>query len=506
MPKFDDYLTASDYYRFLNCPHWPYYERFATDEERELKRKLTPSEQQRLEDGMTHEKEVIATIFKDWQVEELEVTGDPEQDAAQTLKLMKSGAEYIYQGTLTHEDWTGRPDLLKRVDGQSDFGNWMYVPMDIKSSHVVQRYHRLQLMFYAVLLEQAQGRFPSRGYIINKDGDEHEVVLGEYVEEFEQFTKELEQIRAGEKPDPVLRKSCFDVGPWGAVCMHEAQSRDDIAQLFNVDIRKLKGLRELGVRTIQDAAAMDPVELDGRMPGLRQHGLEVAKWQAEALLNHQVIVREPVDLEEPAMEIHFDIESDPPNDMDYLYGILIRTKDKTEYRPFVAKRLEDEGKMWREFLEWIETLKTPYTVIHYAVYEKTRLAVLEKRYGGSEALDQFRERMIDLKQVITSSIVLPLYFYGLKYTAPFFGFSWRGDVKGGSQSVDVFEKYLETGDVKLLNDILIYNEDDVRATSVLADWCRAYARKLTRYDQPYPWESGIPSAYAEVSGGGGEVS
>jgi uncharacterized protein len=495
MSKYQDYLTASDYYRFLNCPHWPYYDRFASEEEKELKREPTEAELKRQEDGVAHEKEVVEALFKNKDMIELDVTGDPEKDSEATLDLMRRGVPLIYQGTITNNDWTGRPDLLKKVDGESIFGAWHYVPIDIKSAHNVGKYHRLQLMFYAVILEQLQGGFPARGYIINKDGEEHEVMLGDYVAEFHEFTEELEKIRAGEKPDPVLRKSCFDVGPWGKLCEHDAKVSNDIAQLFNVDVKKLRALRELGIRTIEDAAGMDPVELDGKSPGLRQHGLEVAKQQAESLLHDIVIVREAVVLNAPPMEIHFDIESDPPNDVDYLLGILIRTREKTEYIPFVAKKLEDEGKMWKEFLAWMETLEEPYQVIHYAPYEKIRLKVLERRYGGSEALDRFRENMIDMKQVITHSVVLPLYFYGLKYSAPFFGFKWRGDVKSGGQSVDVFEEYLATQNEDLLNEIILYNEDDVRATAVLADWCRAYARKLTTYSEPYPWVGGILSEY-----------
>ncbi len=497
MSKYEDYLTASDYYKFLHCPHWPYYERFATEEEEQYKREATEAEQQRQEDGLLHEKEVVNELFKDQELLEVEMTGDKEKDADATLELMRQGTPVIYQGTITHEDWTGRPDLLRRVEGDSLVGNWHYVPVDIKSSHHVQKYHRLQLMFYAVILEQMQGRFPSRGFIINKDGDEHEVVLGDYVKEFHEYTEELEKIRAGEKPDPVLRKTCFDVGYWGQLCEHYAKSTDDIAQLFNVDIRKLRALRELGIRTNEDAAHMDPMELDGKLPGLREHGLTVAKQQAQSLLEKSVIVREVVDLQSPETEIHFDIESDPPNDTDYLLGVYIRTRDKSEYRAFVAKSLDEEEAMWREFLAWVEELREPYHVIHYANYEHIRLNVLEKRYGGSEALDRFRGNMIDIKGILIHSIVLPLYFYGLKYSAPFFGFNWRGDVKSGGQSVDVFEKYLETKDEDLLKEIILYNEDDVRATAVLADWMREYARELKTYMNPYPWNGSITTEYSK---------
>ncbi|MFA6447700.1 MAG: TM0106 family RecB-like putative nuclease [Patescibacteria group bacterium] len=488
------FLTATDYYKFLQCPHWPYYDLYATDEEKKLKRELTPGEQKRLENGVTNEKEIIDTIKDAQEVVEAPQTKNIPNDFASTLELMRKGVPLIYQGTLMDGDHAGRPDLLKKVQGQSVFGDWYYVPMDIKSSHEVEKYHRLQLMFYAVLLESIQERFPGRGYIINKDG-EMEVELGENVAEFEEITKELEAIRAGEKPEPVLRKTCKETGVWGEVCQKYAESLNDIALLFNVDVNKLKALRELKVRTIQDAAEMDIMDLDGKAPGLRLHGLEVAKLQAQSLLRSQVIVREPIFLPAAVMEIHFDIESDPPNDTDYLFGLLIRTPQGQEYKAFVARSLEEEGKMWHEFLDWLATLNQPYQVMHYASFERIRLNVLRARYGGSPHLDLFMERMVDLKKIATSSLVFPLYFYGLKYIAKFLGFSWRGNVKGGGQSVDVFEEYLRTKNEDLLQQIITYNEDDVRATAVLADWCRAYAGTRTAYDKPFPWESGIPSSF-----------
>jgi len=68
-------------------------------------------------------------------------------------------------------------------------------------------------------------------------------------------------------------------------------------------------------------------------------------------------------------------------------------------------------------------------------------------------------------------------------------------VTGGGQSVDVFEEYLSTGKQKLLDDIILYNEDDVRATAYVLDGCREYAKELTSYDEPYPWQQGFLHRY-----------
>ncbi len=448
---------------------------------------MTDSEKGRLEDGLKHEADVVAKLFQNIEARRAPETKDAKADFEETLKLMKEGVALIYQGTLTDGDWTGRPDLLERHDGESALGSWHYVPVDVKSSHELQKYQKLQLTFYSKLLERIQGRFPARPAILNIDGDRMEFEAADMLREFEETVVELDRIRAGERPDPVLRKDCFDTGPWGAACERFARSQNDIALLYNVDVRKLRALRSVGVRTLEDAAEMDPFAMEGSAPGLRLHGLEVCKLQAKSLLHNQVTVREPVTLPSDGLEIHFDIESDLPNDVDYLYGFLIRESTGDRYRSFVAESLEGEGDMWRSFLEWIETLPEIFTVYHFGIYEKTRLSVLEKRYSGSPALERFRRAMVDLRQVTASSIVFPIYFYGLKTVAPFLGFSWKGTVKGGSQSIDVFERFLETKDRALLEGIIAYNEEDVRATAVLKDWLVKYATNRCMYERPYPW-------------------
>ncbi|MBU1629753.1 TM0106 family RecB-like putative nuclease [Patescibacteria group bacterium] len=483
-----DYLTATDFYQLFKCPHWPYFERFADDEEKKLKRDFTESEIKRMEDGVAHEARVVADFFKDEEVVKANVVHDAEKDFEATLDLMRQGVTYIYQGTLTFGDWTGRPDLLERQTGESELGAWHYIPLDVKSTFRLEKYQKFQLTFYSVLLEKIQKRFPAQAAIFNLDRERMSFQPADFLREFEETVVELERIRAGERPDPVLRKSCFDSGPWGAACERLAKMNDDIALLYNVDVKKLRVLRDLGVRTVADAAEMDPAVLDGTAPGLRAHGLERIKLQARALRDEQVYIRKPADLPAAGLEIHFDIESYPPDDKDYLYGFLIREKTGDRYQSFFSRSAEGEEGMWREFLAWIETLPENFTVYHFAVYEKTRLAILEKRYGGSAALEHFRENMVDLKEMINSCAIFPLYFYGLKYVASFLGFSWQGAVKGGSQSVDYYEKFLENGDESLLEAVVRYNEEDVRATAFLKDWLEKYAQEITSYEQHYPWQ------------------
>jgi predicted RecB family nuclease len=487
-------LTATDFYKYITCPHWPWFDRFASADEQQLKRALTSGEERRLDDGLSHERDVMKVLFADQSVAELAPTGDSATLFQATLKAMQQGASVIYQGTLIHGDWHGRPDILLRQDGASKLGHWHYVPVDIKTSHEIKVTHRLQLVFYALLLQHVQGLFSEKGAIVNSDKEWIWLELKTFVPEFEDVLAKIEQIRAGEKPPMVLRKACMDTSPWGEACKRQAEAANDIALLYNVDVKKLAALREFGIKTVEDATSAHVQDFVGAAPGLTAHALENAQLQARSLVHKTVFIKEPVALPHAPLEIYFDIESDLPNDVDYLYGFLLHpagSKETPKYLSFVAERPQDEAAMWASFLAWLETLPPDYVVYHYAPFELTRLKLLESRHGGSAALHTFRDRLCDLKPLATKRITYPLYFYGLKYICKFLGFRWTGVLQSGGESIDWYERWCETGDRDILRQIIQYNEDDVRATLFLKNWLSAYARNITQYESPYPWQKSV---------------
>jgi uncharacterized protein len=471
-------LVATDFYKYIQCPHWPYWDLYGDPKD---KRDETDEEIMRKQDGLDHERQIVAELFGEAET----VTGKGETGAEATLALMREGASLIYQGTLKDGEWEGRPDILERQEGKSRFGDWYYVPVDVKRSHELKKEHKAQLMFYAVLLERIQGRFPSHPAIVNGDGERIGFDAEQFESEFREMIRDLERIREGERPAPVYRKACEDTSPWGVACRRLAEETEDIALLYNVDMRKLRALRSLGVHTIHDAARLVPEALEGQAPGLTLRGLEAIRRQAISLTTESVLIREPFVDPTEGLEIHFDIESHPPSDTDYLYGFWMEGK----YHAIVSERPEDERRLWSDFLAWIRTLPETYTVWHYAAYEPVRLHQLARRYQteGDPYLMKFVNSFKDLKDYAADTAVFPVYFYSLKKIASFLGFSWKGDVKGGGASVTAYEDWLETGKRATLDAIVQYNREDVQATAHILDWMRRYARTREEFGPPYPW-------------------
>jgi predicted RecB family nuclease len=481
-------IHSFDFFKYLICPHWPWFERFATDEEKKKMRVLTDGEIRRLDDGYQFEERVMRELMHEKRIRIMSEKGEAQQLFLATKEAMEQGEEVIYHGTLLDGDVVAVPDMLLRTPGASTLGNWHYIPFDLKSSHELKKTHLFQLICYAQLLERIQGVVPERAGILNRDHEEHAIDPKESAGEFFEVLEKLRMIDRGERPSPVVRKSCFDVSPWGSACLADAEKTNDIALIYNVDVKKLVALRGLGVRTVADAANMEVSSYADAVQGLTTHALETIKMQAQSLLAGTVFIKKAVQLPESSCEIYFDIESDLPNDVDYLYGFLVCKDGKTEYIPFVAEQPSDEGAMWHAFLAWLQTLPPEYVVYHYAPFEPMRLRLLESRHGTSEQLEIFRSRMVDLKPIATKQLTLPLHFYSLKKICRFFGFSWRGELQSGGASIDYYERWCETGDRKILNDILIYNEDDDRATLHLKKWLSEYAGETGTYQKPYPWQ------------------
>lgn len=473
-------ITGSMFYKYDACPHWLYFDAHGDPKKME---KRSAFAEILLEGGRLHEKDVIAGLA----YEEVKARG-LEARAKATLKLMRDGVERIYHGVLMDDEFVGEPDLLERSDhAGSSFGPFHYVAVDIKSAERLTDAHKYQLACYGELLERVQGVRPAEGFILNGSGVRVGFPLAEFMPQFREAVEEVRKCLEGEPPPPHVSSGCKQ-SPWFKECVRFAQERDDIALLYNVKKKVVRALREHGVRTVHDAARIVPRELHMKDPSFKLALLERIRLQAESLITGKDFVRKRIDLPSAPTEVFFDIEGDPLEQVEYLFGFLVRRDGREDYVHQLAERPNLEGRMWEQFLGWLETLEGDYVVYHYGGYELARLVSLEGRYGGSRRLDVFRDRMVDLNEIVKESMVFPLYFYSIKDIGNHIGYRRSDTIKGGGESVAFYEEWLKSGDRKKLDDIIEYNKDDVVATRYLKDWLdhrrRAHEEELGKEERP----------------------
>lgn len=479
-------FTPSLFFQHATCPHWIWRDLYGDQKRKgelpELSKKL-------LEQGVLHEDDYI----KDLHVTAVDRTLG-EAGYVKTLELMKQGVPLIYQGSIRmtkdNVQYTGRPDLLERIPVPSKLGKYSYRPLDIKNSKEVKTTHWLQLTMYAMILENIQGVFPERVAIINS---ERERINFQLTTLHQQKTRkkiaEILAIMQGEKPPLKLVSSCKN-SPWFSECIREAELADDIALIYKLDGRAMEQLRAVGITTVHQAANMNLHTLPV-IPYITFEGLQKVKLQAQSLVEKTIKWISHPTIPETPVKIYFDIEGDPLLQVQYLFGFWITgdaqkrfgkaghiipgDKPDRYYLYFLAEKPEDEELMWKQFVHWLRTLPHhSYSVYHFADYERSRTLGMAKRFGDLELVEPFVNKFIDLCAIVQSSVIFPLYFYSIKDIAKskFVNYKWRHPKAGGAQSIFWYEKWLETGDKQVLQDIINYNEDDVVATEHLHNWLK----------------------------------
>lgn len=163
-------ISPSLFYKYTKSPHWIWYDIHGDQSKKidlpELTKRL-------MESGVLHEEDYVKNIKKTM------IDKDLSDDDAEklTLQSMRSGEELIYQGVISTIDkdvkLKGRPDFLKKCKGSSKFGNYYYIPVEIKNSTKCDKpEYKMQLMVYALILKRIQGHMPNTANIINKNKEE----------------------------------------------------------------------------------------------------------------------------------------------------------------------------------------------------------------------------------------------------------------------------------------------------------------------------------------------
>lgn len=466
-------ISPSLFFQYSSSPHWIWYDIHGDHTKKvdlpELTKRL-------IEGGVLHEANYVKDVRK--------VTVDKElsnDEAVQlTLQYMRAGEELIYQGVISCIDgdvkFKGRPDFLKKCSGASNFGDYYYIPVEIKNSTKCEKPdYKKQLMFYAIILNRIQGFMPPVGEFINKNKDKISCELtGKLLQSTNDTIGNILSILRGNKPLLKITKMALQT-PWSEVLLEEAENRSDISLLYDIESSVMVGLKNEGINNLKNMSECDVDSLP-KIKGASVDTLRRLKVQANSLVSNTILQICKPEIPDAQTKIYFDIEGDPFLGVEYLFGCLIvKNNSKGEFKYFLAEKPEDENIMWDQFLNWLKMENFEnFKVYHFHHYEKTQLNKLAKKYGGCEQLDYFINNLVDLSAKLTNSYIFPVYFYSIKDIAKHLNFKWQHEKAGGAQSIFWYEMWLETKDRNILQDIINYNEDDVNATEFLHKWLISY--------------------------------
>jgi len=184
------------------------------------------------------------------------------------------------------------------------------------------------------------------------------------------------------------------------------------------------------------------------------------------------------------VELFFDIETDPMRDLCYLHGFVIREQaasgaPRERFDGIFAADATPQAE--RDAFAQAMAVFRRYPaalVVHYSKYERTEYRKLAAKYpdvAGSGEIEALfaAPRALDLYfDVVKPASEWPTHDFSIKSLAKHCGFHWRDSDPSGASSIEWFDQWARTGDPRLRQRLLDYNEDDCRAMRVVWDVLR----------------------------------
>lgn len=414
----------------------------------------------------------------------------------QTLEAMAAGAEVIYQATLRDGPWVGHADFLRRIDGESSvFGSWRYEVADTKLARSPKAKFLVQLAFYSQLVAKAQSAEPRMMHVVLGDGSERAFRCADYMHYFEalqaRFLAYVSGLGSGaaSPPYPVPCEHC-DLCDWRELCAQRRLADDHLSQVAGVTRVQTVKLEAAGISTMAKLATLPFGASVSRM-----HVDTLGKLRGQAELQHEakctgkrrvkLLELDPearrgfYRLPEPDIgDMFFDMEGDPLEigGLEYLFGLWCWEEGGWAFKSFWAHDRAQERVAFEQFMDFVQERRRQFPrahVYHYASYEETALKRLASFHATREVeMDNLLRHgvLVDLYKVVREGLRISESSYSIKYVERFYRPAREGDVQNAGASIVYYERWRETGDPKLIEDIAAYNRDDVESTQQLRDW------------------------------------
>jgi uncharacterized protein len=485
-------ITATQLYSHLTCPHRVVMDVVGNPAERDA---VSPFVQLLWERGTAHEREVMTGLgapFLDLSA----LAGDAKEAA--TREAIARREPLIYSGRLSVHELLGEPDLLRFEQGG-------YVAIDIKSGAGregsegedegrLRREYGVQLALYTDLLTRMGLAAGRHGYIWDVHRTETrydlDVPLGPKSPSLWELYLKTRAAMQGTLAAPAESRAALcshcKQCVWRSACFRALRKAGDLTLLPELG-RAKRDVLATEFPTLAALAAADTSHFmhgdKTDFPGIGAKTL--LKFQRRAALQltprAEPYLTRAVHWPQVAVELFFDIETDPMRDLCYLHGFVIRERD-------AAGRANErfEGIYATDLSAWAErdafaaamALFRRYPdalVVHYSKYERTEYRKLAGKYPDVAGPDEIEAlfsapRALDLySDVVRPGSEWPTHDFSIKSLAKHCGFNWRDVDPSGASSIEWFDQWARTGDPHLRQRLLDYNEDDCRAMRVVLD-------------------------------------
>jgi len=509
-------LSATDVSNHLACRHLTSLELGAARGERAEPNWEAPDLAVIREVGLRHERDYLKFLASAaLEVLPLAGAGDEQRIVEKTLGAMERGVEVIAQGALSSGQWFGRPDILRKVEKPSRFGNWSYEAYDCKLARETKATTILQLAFYSELLAEIHGgtaeSLPEFMWVVppGKEFAGQRYRVSEYSAYYRHVKERLEEACENRDLHATYPEPCAhcDICRWFRECAKRRRDDDHLTLVAGIRRQQRDQLQLWNRETMAKLAAM-PIPLQQKPVHGSRESMERVREQARVQVEGRTLQKPTHELlavvegtglcklPEPSPgDLFVDLEGDPfvgDCGQQYLFGLVsAELGPKLNYQKRWAFTGEEEklGFEWfvDEVMMRLQKFPTMH-VYHFGAYEPGAFKRLMGKYGTrQDEIDRMLRAalFIDLHTVFKQAARASVEEYSLKQLEAFYGFERKTSREQSRTAMRYVEHRLELGwkAAELPQEFCAalegYNSEDCLSTAALRDWLEAQRKKLT---------------------------
>jgi uncharacterized protein len=379
------------------------------------------------------------------------------------------------------------PQLLLKTKGVSKWGPYKYLPAVYKLGHKTTREHLTDLAFSSILLESFQESKIEKGLVIssfsNKANVEEIYLNKKFKKKVLNVLLSLNECLEGFMPEITKDRKKCTICSWQKFCDKEAKENGYLTDVDGIGSKTASLLKTHGISNTQELASYSEKQLGEKLSKFNDQKFEKASMfvrQAQSYIsgepNYIAIKNDIYDLSKKISSgfYVFDIESNPDEKHDFLYGFLkinnlFSKKEEPIYEPILNLE-NNKSESYRQIIKILFSHKE-WPVLHYGETEKIAIINIAKNLNFSfEEIDLLTSRFIDLHILIRKSWILPLKNYGLKTVSNWLGYKWVQKDVSGSKALYWWIQYQITENEIFLKKIIQYNKDDCFATLQITEY------------------------------------
>ncbi len=453
-------------------------------------------------DGVRHEEALIKKLLnKNFKVKRLKGK-QSKADYKESFDAMIHGYDFIYQASFNNAQIRGAVDLLKRVEIPSNLGSFSYIPIECKLASNVNTKFIIQALCYCDLLDETLGLLP-KTFEIYLGGGSFECFEVNKFWAWYQFKKNeyktfLRNFDPNKEPDDIPG----DHSSWTEFINERLKKKRDLILVHNMLKTQRNKLRSEGILSIDQLAAIKPnTKIPGMNPEILERLMKQAAIQIKPRKNENIpeyILKDLNNsfglfkLPKPSKgDIWFDLEGARDfvrgTKREYLFGVVY-LDENNELKDFYwwAHTDEEEKMSFEKFVDWVEKRRKKFPdlhIYHYANYEKVAVRDLQQNYltRMTEITDWLRNNLlIDLQPIVQNTIILGEESYSIKKVEKLY-MNRTEDMQSAVESMVAYELWRNSGEPSLpgkledglspmLEEIRLYNKDDLVSTYKLNKW------------------------------------